>query len=567
MSFFGFKKRNFYREKIATKDIAPEDIFLDSRNLPKFDTNQFEGRLEKPIGKKTIIIISISFLLVGFLFLGKIWYLQILNGKKFVERSENNNLRNTLEFTERGIIYDRNGKELVWNIIGKEERDFREREYLNESGFSHLLGFVNYPKKDRSGRYYEYDIVGIDGVEKYFNNIVGGQNGIKITELDVFGKIISESTIRPAVNGKDLNLSIDWKVQNKLYKLIEEVAGKANFQGGAGVIMDINSGEILALSSYPEFDSDILTSGKNEELIDKYKNDSRKPFLNRVISGLYTPGSIIKPFIALAALDAKIISPEKSILSTGSISIPNPYNPENKSVFKDWKAHGFVNMREALSVSSNVYFYTIGGGYKDQPGLGISKIEKYLKDFGFENKTGIDIGEEGEGVVPNPRWKKEIFDDDWRVGDTYITSIGQFGFQITPIQAVRNIAMVANGGKLLKPTVLKNPNPEIERTVKINEDDFNIVREGMRLAVQKGTASSLNFPYVKIAAKTGTAELGILKESVNSWIIGYFPYNNPKYAFAVVMERRESKNPIGGLYVMTNLINWMHINTPEYLEN
>ncbi|HJN62617.1 MAG TPA: penicillin-binding transpeptidase domain-containing protein [Candidatus Paceibacterota bacterium] len=561
------KKRNFWKEKKLAKDIDPDEIFLDSSNLPKFDINQFEGRLEKPIGKRTIIFLAAFFVLVALIFSSRIWYLQIAKGEAYLQRSEDNNLKNLIQFPERGIIYDRNDVELVWNIPNEENPDFPKREYTNKSGLSHLLGFVNYPKQDSLGRYYEYNIVGEDGVEKKFDSKIGGVNGLKIIEVDVFGEILSESTARKAGNGKDLKLSVDHRIQNKLYNLIKETAIEIGFQGGAGVIMDVNSGEILAITSYPEFDSQIVTDGDNTEIISDYNNDSRKPFLNRAVSGLYTPGSIIKPFIALAALNEDIIPPSKEILSTGSLAVPNPYNPEEETIYRDWKAHGWVDMREAIAVSSNVYFYTVGGGHDNQNGLGITKIEKYLKEFGFEKETNINLSQEAKGLVPNPRWKKEIFDDDWRLGDTYITAIGQFGFQITPIQAARNTAFIANSGKLIEPNVLKIKNPKVEKKVNIDKEKFEIVQEGMRSAVIKGTANSLNFPYVKIAAKTGTAEIGAAKESVNSWIIGYFPYENPRFSFAVVLERRQSSNPIGALFVMTNLIDWMHINTPEYLEN
>jgi len=565
MIFFK-RKRNFWKERKVTEDIAPDEIFLDSSNLPKFDTSQFEGRLERPIGKKTIFYLAFLFIVIGLIFSGRIWYLQITKGEVLAGRSEDNNLRHIIQFPERGIIYDRNDVELAWNVPDEDNSDFAKRQYLDQLGLAHLIGFIDYPKKDSSGKYYEYEIVGIDGVEKYYNSDVGGENGLKIIESDVFGEIMSESTVRHAKNGEDLKLSIDHRIQSKLYDLIKETAREANFQGGSGVIMDVESGEILAITSYPEFDSQILTDGEDSVVIADYNNDSRKPFLNRAVSGLYAPGSIIKPFIALAVLNENIISPQKKILSTGSLSVPNPYDPEKPTIFKDWRAHGWVDMRHAIAVSSNVYFYTVGGGYGNQRGLGITKIEKYLKDFGFGQETKIDLSIESEGLVPNPRWKKEVFDDDWRVGDTYITSIGQFGFQITPIQAVRSTAFIANGGKLIVPTVLLTKKPKIEKEINIDAEKFKVIQEGMRLAVQKGTAIPLNFPYVDVAAKTGTAEVGVLKEFVNSWIIGYFPYEKPKYAFAVVMERRNSKNLIGGLFVMTNLIEWMYQNTPEYLE-
>jgi len=564
---FRFRKRKgFFSSKKLTKDIDPDEIFIDSSNLPRFDTSQFEGRLDKSISKRTVFALTIFFILIALVFSGRIWFLQINKGESFALRSEQNNLKHVNLFPERGIIYDKNGVELAWNEENKKNPDFSKRVYLDEAGLSHLLGYISYPLKDSSGFYYEFNLLGKEGVESAYNNEVGGKPGLKIIEVDVFGEIQSEGTIRPRDNGDDLNLSIDWRVQNKLYEFIKEVAKESNFQGGAGVLMDTTSGEILAITSYPEFRSSILTEGENEEQINLYNSDSRKPFLNRATSGLYIPGSIIKPFIALGALNEALIDPAKEILSTGSISVPNPYFSDQESVFKDWKAHGLVNMREALAVSSNIYFYSIGGGYEDQVGLGISRIEKYLSLLGFGKETKIDFGEEGRGTIPNPKWKAENFDgDDWRLGDTYNTSIGQYGLQITPIQAVRATAVLANDGKLLIPTVLNNKKRKVDREVLISSDKFQIVRDGMRRAVTSGTASSLNFPYLKISAKTGTAELGSGGIAINSWVIGFFPTENPRFAFSVVMERRRSRNLIGALFVMTNLIDWMHINTPEYL--
>ena len=162
-------------------------------------------------------------------------------------------------------------------------------------------------------------------------------------------------------------------------------------------------------------------------MINGYINNKNKPFINRAISGLYAPGSVVKPFVALAALSEGIISPEKKIFSAGQISIPNPFFPDKKTIFKDWKAHGWVDMRQALAVSSDVYFYEIGGGFEDVKGLGINKIYEYAKKFGLGEKTGIDLLGEAEGTVPSPAVKEKNNPADplWRVGDTYISAIGQ----------------------------------------------------------------------------------------------------------------------------------------------
>src|SRR3989344_5533171 len=194
------------------------------------------------------------------------------------------------------------------------------------------------------------------------------------------------------------------------------------------------------------YDEEVMADGHEVDIIESYNNDDRLPFLNKVISGAYTPGSIVKPFVAYAALAEDIIDPMKEIVSTGEIVIPNPYNPSNPAHFTDWRAHGVMTMREAIAFSSNVYFYIIGGGYGDQKGLGITKMAEYFRLFGLGSLTGINIAQEQAGVVPDPAWKQEVFEDDWRLGDTYFTAIGQFGFLTTPIQMLRAYSAIANGG-------------------------------------------------------------------------------------------------------------------------
>jgi penicillin-binding protein 2 len=224
-------------------------------------------------------------------------------------------------------------------------------------------------------------------------------------------------------------------------------------------------------------------------------------------------------------------------------------------------------MRHAISVSSDEYFYTIGGGYKDQKGLGIENIENYMKIFGFGSLTDSPFSEEKEGNVPNIKWKEENFaGDPWRVGDTYNSSIGQYGFQVTTLQVVRAISAIANDGTLLKPKLLLDTNTDGSVKIPVNPDFLEIIKEGMRLSVLEGTASALYLPQVKIAAKTGTAELGTTKQAVNSWVTGFFPYENPRYAFAAVLEKGHRSNTIGASYVMRQLLDWMSVYKPEYVK-
>jgi len=563
-------RRMLRKNKIKNANffVEPDEIFLDSENLQNFNRQQFEGRIEKPISKKNIIFLGLSFLFCVFIFFFRIGYLQIIKGEAYFKRSENNTLEKQLIFADRGIIYDRNKVELAWNNKSDQEGTFPIREYISP-GFSHLLGYVSYPMQDKSGNYWQTELIGKDGIEKQYAEKLKGENGTKIVEMDAKKIIHSENMINIPKRGEDLTTTIDSRLQKELYSLIKNISEYNSFKGGAGMIMNIENGEILTSTSFPEYNSKILSLGKDIQTINNYLTDKRNVFMDKNISGLYTPGSIVKPFIALGALNENIISPLKQILSTGSISIPNPYFPDKETVFKDWKAHGWVDMRRALAVSSDIYFYEIGGGFQDQKGLGILNIEKYVKLFGLGEKTGVDLPDEIEGTIPSPEWKAKNFKGDaWRVGDTYHTAIGQYGFQITPIQMLRGIAGIANYGKLVTPhLILGDTEKENQITnVNFNKEYFDVIHEGMREMVTSGTGSALNVPFVHIAAKSGTAQLGVAKNRVNSWITGFFPYENPKYAFVILMESGPSSGTVSASYVMSQFLYWMSINTPEYFK-
>jgi len=568
-----FKKKNGRVRQ--SHFVEPDEIILDSHNLANFDQQQFEGRIEKPISKQIIFILSLSFILLGLMFISRLFDLQISRGEAHFKRSENNNLTLDIIFAERGIIYDRNEEEIAWNkkqdlVLWPQKEDnypeFPTRAYLT-SGFSHMLGHVSLPAKDAKGIYWDTEYTGRDGLELQYNDSLRGLNGSKIVEINALGNIQSENIVNAPARGQDLHTSIDSRVQVKLFELIQEFAEDNSFVGGAGIILDVRNGEIITSTSYPEYSGEILSLGQDKDKISSYLKDDRNVFLDRTISGLYTPGSIVKPIFALAALEEGIIDPFKKILSTGSIEIPNPYFPDKPSIFKDWKAHGWTDLSEAIAVSSDVYFYNIGGGFEGQKGLGIANLEKYAKLFGVEERTGIDLPDETSGLVPNPEWKLRVFDGDpWRLGDTYNTAIGQYGFQVTPMEIARATAALANGGTLVTPHfVLNDKDKNIDtEDIYLSKENLDEVLLGMREAVTFGTAVALNVPYVEIAGKTGTAQTGIRKSRVNSWVTGFFPYEDPQYAFVILMDSGPSQGEVGASRVMRGLVDWMYWNTPEY---
>lgn len=554
------------RNRGINKEIAPDEIFIDSHNLPRFNDQQFEGRIEKPISRISLTLIFVFFVLIIAVYGARVWKLQISEGENYSQKSENNRLRHTPVFAVRGVIYDRNGVELAWNEPS-DDPDFFSRKYSSMPGMAHVVGYVQYPTKDSAGFYYREDFEGVDGAEKYFNEELKGTNGVKIVEVNALGKVQSHNIIQPPKEGDHIYLSIDSRIQSEMYTAMKDIAERVGFVGGAGVMIDTNTGEVIAMASYPEFDPEVMSKKDDVKKVKSYLTSSSKPFLNRAVDGLYTPGSIIKPYMALAALSEGVIDPERKILSTGSISIQNQYFPELQTVFKDWKAHGLVDMRRAIAVSSDVYFYEVGGGYKDQKGLGIARIEKYMKQFGFGEKVENSFFTGADGTVPNPEWKKKNFNGEaWNLGNTYHTSIGQYGFQVSVIQVARAVASIVNNGLVRDPAILKDESGKIVRQLDIPKADFAVIKEGMRMGVLQGTGVSLNVPYVEIATKSGTAELGVAKDNVNSWMTGFFPYNKPRYAFAVLMENGSVHNLIGAGAAMRETIDWMSKNTPEYFK-
>ena len=552
--------------------VDPDEIFLDSQNLEGFDAQQFEGRIEKPISRRTIVGVGIFFAVFILVFSGQLFNLQVKKGESYYKRSENNTLNQIIIFAERGIIYDRHGVELAWNSKPDtlEAGAFSTRVYKTP-GFSHVLGYLSAPAKDSKGKFWQTEYIGKDGLEKIYAEDLKGENGAKVIEVDAHGTIHSENIIDTPKRGADLYTTIDARLQSELYRLIAEHSTNHGFTGGSGVIMDIHTGEILVSTSYPEYDPLVLSEGKDTQKIKSYLNDKRKVFLDRSISGLYAPGSIVKPFFALGALAEGIIDPYKEILSTGSISIPNPYRKGEATIFKDWKAHGWTDMSEAIAVSSDVYFYAIGGGFESQKGLGIANLNKYARLFGIGEKTGVDLPDEKSGNIPSPEWKAKAFKGDpWRIGDTYNTSIGQYGFLVTPLEMTRATAALANGGTLMTPHFVHKKDVNYENQVindqKILPNHYTHVYEGMRETVTYGTAAIMNVPYVEVAAKTGTAQVGLSKSKVNSWIIGYFPYKNPRYAFTIMMESGPTEGTVGAAPLMRQLLDYMAIYTPEYFQ-
>jgi penicillin-binding protein 2 len=558
--------RWWFRKGKIRSEIHPDEILIDSQNVSEFDTDQFEGRIERPLKRSQLVAAGGAVTLAILLLFARAGTLQVVHGQEYAEQAQQNQLAEQTIFADRGTITDRNGVPLAWNERLLVEDDFAQRVYANLSGLAHAVGYTKAPAKDSSGNYFRTAFEGLDGAERAYDGMLGGSNGLELTETDALGKVVSQATTRAPVAGETLRLSLDAKVTQGLYEVLAHNASDANFQGAAGIIMDVRTGELLALTSYPEYSQNAMVDG-DRALLGQYNADKRQPFLDRAIDGLYAPGSIVKPIMAAGALTDGVIDEYKQIESTGQISLPNVYDPKNPSIFRDWRVNGWVDARHAIAVSSDVYFYEVGGGFGDQKGLGIEAIGKWLKAFGYGADAGLAGFSSKAGTIPSQAWKAATFPDDptWRVGNTYHTAIGQYGTQVTPLQAVREAAALANSGTLMTPTLLASSTPH---GTKINVDAhaLQVAREGMRLGVTEGIATGVKLPYVSVAAKTGTAQIGAHNEYLNAWMIGFWPYENPKYAFAVILDRAPAHTGTGGNAVMGQFFAWMHENAPEYLQ-
>lgn len=428
------------------------------------------------------------------------------------------------------------------------------RNYAAGPVFSHVVGYIGRVSPDDvagNASYAASDSIGKSGLEKSYDQILRGKPGRVQVIKNAVGAAKGENVLSQAVPGSNLVLNISADLQKKVYDSLEKSIKNIGAKKGAAVALDPWSGAVLAMVSYPAYDDNIFSTSISKEDFKNLQQDSAQPFFNRAIAAQYPVGSTIKPFLASGALQEKIISPSKLIDDKGYISIVNQYDPSIVYTFRGVKPHGLVDMKKAIAVSSNIYFFTVGGGYGDQQGLGPSRIKQYLDLFGWEQKTGIDLPGEFKGFVPDPAWKKQAKSESWWDGDTYNLSIGQSDLQVTPLQVAMGYAAIANGGTLYKPQVVQKVTtgstgnsavvqgfqPEITGHIGIDPHNLQIVREGMRDGVQKNYGSSymLNDLPVSVAGKTGTVETN-KPGFYNTWSSDFAPYENPEIVFVATIE-------------------------------
>ena len=416
-----------------------------------------------------------------------------------------------------------------------------EREYRDGTIFSHLIGYEGKIRQQELDDYPEYglsDMIGKEGIEKSYESFLRGKNGADRVEVDALGKIKKELGSVQPVPGNDIILHIDAELQKKIFDSLSMLLETKNLKRAAAVAMNPETGGVLALVSLPSYDNNLFSGGIDQKHYEELLTDDARPLFNRAVSGEYPPGSTIKPVVAAAALAEGVVNEHTEIESRGGISI-------GKFFFGDWKAHGFTDIRRAIAVSSDVYFYSVGGGYGSVPGLGMRRMKAYEEFFGYGKKTGIDIPGEADGFLPDPDWKQRRFGERWYIGDDYHAAIGQGFVTATPLQVLNSIATIGNGGILREPRLVSHirdasgklspvESPVVRRDF-VDANILRIVREGMRETVTEGTAQPLRDLPVAVAGKTGTAQFGTGKDT-HGWFVSFAPYEKPEIALIVLVE-------------------------------
>ena len=441
------------------------------------------------------------------------------------------------------------------------------REYIKGSMFSHLLG---YTAKISAQEFLELqgysvtDQIGKTGVEKAYEEFLRGNPGRIVLSRDAAGKIVGQKETISSEQGTSLVLWLNAGLQERIIESLQTVFAQTTAKRGAVVALDPSTGGILALVSLPSFDANLFAQGISQKEWNDLLNNSANPLFNRAISGIgYPTGSVIKPLIGIAALEEGVIKEDTNIFAPLEICVENIYTKVDEC-FRDWEFHGNSNIVRAIAESVNTFFYIIGGGYEGFSGLGPIRIKEYIERFGWGETTGIDLPGEGKGILP-------VFDENWRLGDTYHLSIGQGPFAVTPLQVASAFSAIANGGDLFEPRVVKKLvdeerntleiiEPKLKREGFIDSETLKIIRKGMRQTVTAGSATGwLNSLPVSAAAKTGTAQTGRKtrdgKDYLHSWTVAFAPIENPEIVLVVIVENL-LEGQIGTLPVARDALEW-----------
>jgi len=588
--------------------------------MDNFKTRQAQVA-ERSVFLNRVLFSSLAILLLGGLIISRLIYLMVIESDELSLRSVNNTLRTQSIPAPRGLIYDRNIEVIAENkpkfqlemvpeqvnklesslmyltelgildeneisaieqrvrrnyqfksIVIKRDLDEREmaifannrmllkgfdiksrltRNYPQNEIYAHVVGYMG---SISSSDYERFDPVfytgkeqiGKSAIEREYEHILRGVPGKQKLLVNVRGRVMDEIEKEAFTSGNDIILTLNSELQRTAY---ESMAGKK----GSVVAMDPRNGEILAMISMPSFNPTAISLGLSQSDFDKLNRDKKKPLFNRATAGQYPPGSTVKPMLALGALDMGIVDSEYYLPCEGEFKLPNYSRP-----FRDWAAHGSVNVKRAIQASCDVYFY------ETAVEMGIERMSTFLKKFNLGEKTKLDLGNEKKGVVPNQEWKRNNFkskeNQNWYLGETVIAGIGQGYMLATPMQLAYATSIIANRGFAFKPHILKQINlkdsdevlktesEKINHVMNIDDKYWDIVFDGMNAVVneQRGTAYGVFPENSDIAGKTGTSQVFSMDKRSGDDVpeelrdhglfIGFAPIKNPEIVIAVLVE-------------------------------
>lgn len=543
----------------------------------------------------------IFLLLLGTFFAGilliKLASIQIVNGEYYRSLSDSNRIRTTIIYAPRGIIMDRNGIPLVFNqpgfrkienkkpvLLGRDEAVARIakgergieidslRQYPYKEAMSHVLGYVGQvsPEQLQQKQFSLYDptdFVGKAGIEQRYEEVLKGINGKQLIEVDAMGNPIRTLGQTEPISGRDIQVTLDAKLQEAVYKAMKGVAKGT-------VIVSTPQGEILSMVSKPSFDPNLFTLDASykaatesgyTKVSDILLDGQNQPLLNRSISGTYPPGSTFKIVTAASGLEQRVIDGKFIIQDNGIIRI-GPYSFSNWYYTQYGRTEGPVNVVKGIARSNDIFFYKLAEM------LTVDRLSKTAAEFGVGRELGIDLAGEEKGILPTKEWKQKTIGEPWYLGDTFIYGIGQGYLLATPLQVNTWSEVIANGGTLFKPHILKQKNEALHHRF-LDEDTVQLVRDGMVNACATGgtayplfefkvqnpklTTDNKNFlpasiastsaqssqsaqlkNYVKIpiACKTGTAQHGGEKTLPHAWLTGFAPAYDPEIVVTVLVE-------------------------------
>lgn len=565
-------------------------IFKDSSKRKSWDYEKNDSS-----SRNWFIIILGVF--VFFVLFARLFFLQVVQGAYYRYLSNNNRTRTIAIHAPRGIIFDRNGMPLVFNIPG-----FREtingktvlinhddalnliaqgkknleidslREYPYKDSFAHVVGYIGQISPEELSEsqfasYHSNDIIGKSGIEQEYESKLKGTDGRQLYEVDARGQTVRKLGEDDPIPGQNITLTLDSKLQQAVYDATKDV------KKGAVIVSNPN-GEILAMISRPTFDPNLFTMGQGYKistsssyltLSDVLLDSQNQPLLDRAIAGTYPPGSTFKLIVAAAGLSDKIIDENWQIQDTGVLKVGD-------FSFSNWYYTGYggtdgdVNVVKGIKRSNDIFFYKLAEK------VGVDKVSAMANKFGLGQRLGIDLQGELTGLVPTPEWKLKVVGEQWYLGDTYHYGIGQGFLLTTPLQVNGWTQAIANSGKLFQPHLLKDMGSKVLASNLLDSHSSDLIKQGMIEACSPGgvawplfdykiqnsklliddrnilpvATGSADMRHVVVACKTGTAETGTSTSEPHAWITLFAPAYNPQIVVTILSENSGEGSNVAG---------------------